>query len=44
MDEKTPVYMVVAVIGSTEESSIDPLKDILELRDMYALKVSVNIE
>jgi glutamate/tyrosine decarboxylase-like PLP-dependent enzyme len=29
---KRPVYTVVAVLGSTEESAVDPLKGILELR------------
>jgi glutamate/tyrosine decarboxylase-like PLP-dependent enzyme len=32
MRERRPVYTVVAVIGSTEESAVDPLKGILELR------------
>jgi glutamate/tyrosine decarboxylase-like PLP-dependent enzyme len=31
--EHRPVYTVVAVIGSTEESAVDPLADILELRE-----------
>ncbi len=31
--ERRPVYTVVAVIGSTEESAVDPLKGILELRN-----------
>ncbi len=30
--EKIPVYTVVGVVGSTEESAIDPIKDILALR------------
>ncbi len=30
-----PVAAVVAVIGSTEESAVDPLKEILELRESY---------
>lgn len=33
--EKRPVYTVVAVMGSTEESAIDPIKDILALRDEF---------
>jgi glutamate/tyrosine decarboxylase-like PLP-dependent enzyme len=33
--EKRPVYTVVAVIGSTEESAIDPIKDVLALRDEF---------
>jgi glutamate/tyrosine decarboxylase-like PLP-dependent enzyme len=31
--DRRPVYTVVAVMGSTEESAIDPLHDILALRD-----------
>lgn len=31
--EKRPVLMTVAVMGSTEESSVDPLSDVLLLRD-----------
>ena len=31
--ERRPVYTVVGVIGSTEESAVDPLADILTLRD-----------
>lgn len=30
-----PVLMVVAVVGSTEESAVDPLARIIELRDHY---------
>ena len=33
--ERVPVYSVITVIGSTEESNIDPLADILELRDEF---------
>jgi hypothetical protein len=33
--ESTPVYTVVAVIGSTEESAIDPIEDVLALRDEF---------
>jgi len=32
---KTPVYSVVAVMGTTEESAVDPLHDIVALRDKY---------
>lgn len=35
-DERRPVIAVVAVIGSTEESAVDPLASVLELRDQYA--------
>jgi glutamate/tyrosine decarboxylase-like PLP-dependent enzyme len=33
--EKIPVMNVVAIIGTTEESSVDPLKDILKAREDY---------
>lgn len=33
--DRRPVYTVVAVIGSTEESAVDPLKDILALREEF---------
>ncbi|HET7540350.1 MAG TPA: pyridoxal-dependent decarboxylase [Polyangiaceae bacterium] len=35
LDTKTPVIAVVAVIGSTEESAVDPLHEIIELRDEF---------
>ena len=35
---KTPVVAVVAVVGTTEESSIDPVDDVLALRDEFAAK------
>ncbi|MBI1779943.1 MAG: decarboxylase [Sphingobacteriales bacterium] len=35
VSQKIPVMNVVAVIGTTEESQVDPLKDILALRDKY---------
>lgn len=35
LDEKRPVLQVVAVVGSTEESAVDPLHDIVALRDEY---------
>lgn len=35
---KTPVMNVVAVIGTTEESAVDPLKEILALREEYRSK------
>jgi glutamate/tyrosine decarboxylase-like PLP-dependent enzyme len=34
--KKRPVVAVVAVIGTTEESAVDPLADILQLRDDFA--------
>jgi glutamate/tyrosine decarboxylase-like PLP-dependent enzyme len=36
--EKRPVVAVVAVIGTTEESAVDPLADVLQLRDDFARK------
>lgn len=35
LSEKRPVYTVVCVIGSTEESAVDPIADVLELRDIF---------
>jgi glutamate/tyrosine decarboxylase-like PLP-dependent enzyme len=35
LTKRRPVYTVVAVIGSTEESAVDPLKDILALREEF---------
>jgi hypothetical protein len=32
---KQPVIMVVVVLGSTEESSVDPLSDVLAIREEY---------
>ena len=34
-----PVVSVTAVMGSTEESAVDPLNDILSIRDEYKKKV-----
>jgi glutamate/tyrosine decarboxylase-like PLP-dependent enzyme len=34
-DTKQPVMQVTAVLGSTEESAVDPLADILAIRDEY---------
>ena len=36
-----PVLMVVAVIGSTEESSVDDIDTILTIRDKYAKLVKM---
>ncbi|MGB5558279.1 MAG: pyridoxal-dependent decarboxylase, partial [Paracoccaceae bacterium] len=38
LDEKRPVVQVVAVMGSTGESAVDPLVDILKLRDQFAAR------
>jgi glutamate/tyrosine decarboxylase-like PLP-dependent enzyme len=36
--DRRPVVMVVAVMGSTQESAVDPLAGILELRERYRAK------
>ncbi|KAL1733770.1 hypothetical protein EV714DRAFT_245990 [Schizophyllum commune] len=36
LDKKQAVYGVVAVIGSTEEGAVDPLDEVIELRNKYA--------
>lgn len=38
VEAKTPIIMIVAVIGSTEESSVDDLTEILKIRDEFALE------
>lgn len=38
LDTKTPVMTVVAVLGSTEESALDPLHEIVALRDEFREK------
>lgn len=35
LNERRPVYTVVSVVGSTEESAIDPIKDVLALREEF---------
>lgn len=35
LDERQPVMQVTAVLGSTEESAVDPLAEILRIRDEY---------
>jgi len=37
-----PVMMVVAVIGSTEESAVDPLDEIVNIRDEYCNEKGLN--
>ena len=36
---KTPVISVVAILGSTEMSAVDPLVDILQVRKEMRVKV-----
>lgn len=38
LQKKIPVMNVVAIIGTTEESAVDPLNNILEVRDEYRKK------
>ena len=38
LKHKIPVFMVVAVIGSTEESAVDDISKILELKPIYEAK------
>lgn len=35
---RTPVYAVVAIMGSTEQGAVDPLAEILALRSKYQAK------
>ncbi|KAH9946373.1 PLP-dependent transferase [Epithele typhae] len=38
LDTKRAVYSIVAVIGSTEEGAVDPLDEMVKLRDEFAAK------
>jgi len=38
LTEKIPLLNVVVIVGSTEESAVDPLKDVLALRETYRAK------
>jgi len=38
LDNQIPIMMVVSVAGSTEESAMDPLTKILEMRDQFRAK------
>lgn len=40
LEDKIPIVAVVAVMGTTEESSIDPLSEILQFRKSYSKKVN----
>lgn len=39
LEKEIPVVAVVAVMGTTEESSIDPLTEILKIRKDFSKKV-----
>ncbi|KAJ7784620.1 PLP-dependent transferase [Mycena metata] len=38
LDQQFPVFAVVAIIGSTEEGCVDPLDEILDMRDEFEAK------
>ena len=40
LEDKIPIVAVVAVMGTTEESSIDPLSEILHLQKSDSKKVN----
>ena len=40
MEQEIPVISVVPVIGTTEEGAVDPLVEILALRDDFRKQVS----
>ena len=40
LEKQIPIVAVVAVMGTTEESSIDPLTEIVTLRKQFSKKVS----
>ena len=35
LESQKPVYAVVAIMGSTEEGSVDPLRGVIELREKF---------
>ena len=39
LEHNIPVITVLAVMGTTEGSALDPLTDILELRQTFKMKV-----
>lgn len=38
VDKQVAVYAVVAIIGSTEEGAVDPLRDVIKMRDEFQAK------
>jgi glutamate/tyrosine decarboxylase-like PLP-dependent enzyme len=38
LQQKIPVMNVVIIIGTTEESAVDPLKEVLDIREIYRQK------
>ena len=43
LKHQIPVIAVVSIMGTTEESAVDPLTDILRMRKKFAKKVSENV-
>ena len=41
LKENIPVLALVAIIGTTEESAVDPVDDILMIREKFRKKVSL---
>jgi len=41
MEQEIPIITVVSVMGTTEESAVDPLTEILDLKQEFRKKVSV---
>ena len=39
LEQEIPVITVVSVMGTTEESAVDPLTEILDLRKKFGKKV-----
>lgn len=42
IDEGTPIFGVVAIMGSTEHGACDPLAEIIEIREEYQKKKGVS--
>jgi len=42
MEQEIPVITVVSVMGTTEESAVDPLSEILDFRHTFRKKVTFN--
>ena len=41
LEKEIPVISVVAIMGTTEESAVDPLTEVLDIREKFREKVSV---
>ena len=42
LENEIPVIAVVSIMGTTEESAIDPLTDVLQMRKTFSKKVGYN--